>query len=80
MKNKNIFFFHATGFNAETYIPFYEKLNQLLHHEYSIFALDQRGHGLSKVSAKPSDLISWETFFLKTLEILFVALKCLKTL
>ena len=21
--------FHATGFNAETYIPFYEKLNQL---------------------------------------------------
>ena len=62
-ENKNIFFFHATGFNAETYIPFYEKLNQLLHHEYSIFALDQRGHGLSKASAKPSDLISWETFF-----------------
>ena len=62
-ENKNIFFFHATGFNAETYIPFYEKLNQLLHHEYSIFALDQRGHGLSRASAKPSDLISWETFF-----------------
>ena len=31
-EDKNIFFFHATGFNAETYIPFYEKLNQLLHH------------------------------------------------
>lgn len=62
-EDKNIFFFHATGFNAETYIPFYEKLNQLLHHEYSIFALDQRGHGLSKASAKPSDLVSWETFF-----------------
>ena len=62
-EDKNIFFFHATGFNAETYIPFYEKLNQLLHHEYSIFALDQRGHGLSQASAMTSELISWEIFF-----------------
>ena len=25
-KEKNIFFFHATGFNAETYIPFFFKI------------------------------------------------------
>ena len=29
-KNKNIFFFHATGFNAETYIPFFLKINELI--------------------------------------------------
>ena len=29
--DKNIFFFHATGFNAETYIPFFLKLGELLH-------------------------------------------------
>jgi pimeloyl-ACP methyl ester carboxylesterase len=47
-KEKNIFFFHATGFNAETYIPFFLKLNELLENQYSIYALDQRGHGLSE--------------------------------
>ncbi len=41
-QDKNIFFFHATGFNAETYIPFFLKLGELLDNQYSIFALDQR--------------------------------------
>ena len=44
-QDKNIFFFHATGFNAETYIPFFLKLGELLDNQYSIYALDQRGHG-----------------------------------
>ena len=61
--DKNIFFFHATGFNAETYIPFFLKLGELLDNQYSIFALDQRGHGLSKASAIPSELTSWQTYF-----------------
>ena len=43
-QDKNIFFFHATGFNAETYIPFFLKLGELLDNQYSIYALDQRGH------------------------------------
>ena len=59
-KDKNIFFFHATGFNAETYKPFFLKL-----HSYWIaniqFLLYQRGHGLSKASAIPSKLTSWKT-------------------
>ena len=63
IKGKNIFFFHATGFNAETYSPFFLKLDELLAHEYSIYALDQRGHGLSRASAIPSDLTSWRTYF-----------------
>ena len=28
-KDKNLFFLHATGFNAETYTPFFSKLNEL---------------------------------------------------
>ncbi len=63
-EDKNIFFFHATGFNAETYIPFFLKLNELLNNQYSIFALDQRGHGLSRARAIPSELNSWKTYFL----------------
>ena len=63
IKGKNIFFFHATGFNAETYSPFFYKLDELLANEYSIYALDQRGHGLSQASAFPSDLRSWKTYF-----------------
>ena len=63
-KDKNIFFFHATGFNAETYIPFFLKLNELLDNQYSIYALDQRGHGLSKATAVPSELSSWNTYFI----------------
>ena len=62
-RDKNIFFFHATGFNAETYIPFFLKLSELLDNKYSIYALDQRGHGLSNASAVPSELISWNTIF-----------------
>jgi len=63
-KDKNIFFFHATGFNAETYIPFFLKLNELLDNQYSIYALDQRGHGLSEATAIPSELSSWNTYFI----------------
>ena len=62
-KEKNIFFFHATGFNAETYIPFFLKLNELLENQFSIYALDQRGHGLSEATAVPSELSSWNTYF-----------------
>ena len=62
-KEKNIFFFHATGFNAGTYIPFFLKLNELLENQYSIYALDQRGHGLSEATAVPSELSSWNTYF-----------------
>ena len=33
-KDKNLFFFHATGFNAENYTPFFSKLNVFLDNEY----------------------------------------------
>ncbi len=62
-KEKNIFFFHATGFNAETYKPLFLRLYELLDGQYSIYAIDQRGHGLSKATAIPSKLTSWKTYF-----------------
>ena len=63
-QNKKIFFFHATGFNAETYVPFFYTLYTLLNENYSIYALDQRGHGLTKATAEPSKLSSWKTYFI----------------
>ena len=63
-QNKKIFFFHATGFNAETYAPFINSLHEQLNEDYSIYALDQRGHGLTNASAEPSELKSWKTYFM----------------
>ena len=63
-QNKKIFFFHATGFNAETYVPFFYTLYALLNENYSIYALDQRGHGLTKATAEPTKLSSWKTYFI----------------
>lgn len=60
--NINLVFFHATGFNAKTYQILFDKLNQHFGDEISIYALDQRGHGLSTAHADPSELNSWQTF------------------
>ena len=59
---KKYFFFHATGFNAETYALFL-KLNEILENQFSIYELDHRGHGLSEATAVPSELSSWNTYF-----------------
>ena len=40
----SILFFHATGFNAQTYIQLLEKLNKKFNQDINILALDQRGH------------------------------------
>ena len=59
LKNKtkkdslNFVFFHATGFNAQTYTILLDKLNKKFNSEINIYALDQRGHGLSKAEAIP---------------------------
>jgi|TARA_B100001094_G_scaffold57127_1_gene52625 pimeloyl-ACP methyl ester carboxylesterase len=60
--NINLVFFHATGFNAKTYQILFDKLSQCFGNEISIYALDQRGHGLSTAKADPDELKSWQTF------------------
>ena len=56
-----IFFFHATGFNAETYNNFLSNLSKKLGENYKIVSLDQRGHGLSLANADPDKLTTWNS-------------------
>ena len=56
-----IFFFHATGFNAETYNSFLSNLSKKLGDNYKIISLDQRGHGLSLANADPRKLSTWNS-------------------
>ena len=58
----NLFFFHATGFNALTYEILFNKIKQLIGDDISIYALDQRGHGLSSAISDHSELKSWDVF------------------
>ena len=58
----NFVFFHATGFNAETYRILLEKLLSYFGDQISIYALDQRGHGLSKAKSDHTQLKSWDVF------------------
>ena len=60
---KSLFFFHATGFNGSTYHPLLSEIFLGLDKKYSIYALDQRGHGLSEAKAIPKNLSSWEVYF-----------------
>ena len=64
----NFVFFHATGFNAQTYAILLDKLNKKFNSEINIYALDQRGHGLSKAEAVPENLTSWAPFLEDGLE------------
>ena len=58
----NFVFFHATGFNAQTYEILLHKLADKSESKFNLYALDQRGHGFSKARAEPSELNSWSVF------------------
>ena len=58
----NFVFFHATGFNSETYQILFEKLKNQFDNQINIYALDQRGHGLSKAKSDHNKLKSWDIF------------------
>ena len=58
----NFIFFHATGFNAETYRILFEKLKTQFEDQINIYAIDQRGHGLSKARSDHTQLKSWDIF------------------
>ncbi|MBV9835340.1 MAG: alpha/beta hydrolase [Alphaproteobacteria bacterium] len=49
---------HATGFNALTYRELLEPLGE----RFRIIALDQRGHGLSRLPAVPEELPGWDLY------------------
>ena len=58
----NFVFFHATGFNAQTYEILFDKLKNHFGEDISVYALDQRGHGLSGALSDPEKLKSWDIF------------------
>lgn len=53
-----VHFAHATGFNANTYAPLLESLDPTI----DVYAMDARGHGLSKASANPKTLRTWKPY------------------
>lgn len=65
-----VHFAHATGFNAETYRALLASLDPSL----DVYAMDARGHGMSRAEADPRKLRSWAPYrkdllaFLETLE------------
>ena len=61
-KNNPIIFFHATGLNAATYLNLLTKIYDNFDGERSIYAFDQRGHGLSEAEADHKKLKSWRQF------------------
>lgn len=53
-----VLFLHATGFNAITYQSLLEPLGGQAH----VAAVDLRGHGRTKLPAKPGSMRSWNRF------------------
>src|SRR5262249_50194809 len=51
-------FLHANGFNAITYQSLLEPLGRQAH----VAAVDLRGHGRSKLPARPSSMRSWNRY------------------
>ncbi|MBX3498971.1 MAG: alpha/beta hydrolase [Alphaproteobacteria bacterium] len=54
----DLVFLHATGFNALTY----RELLAPLGGRFRVVALDQRGHGLSRLPAVPGQMPGWELY------------------
>lgn len=53
-----VLFLHATGFNAVTYQSLLEPLGGQMH----VAAIDLRGHGRTKLPARPGRMKSWNRF------------------
>ena len=64
-----VHFGHATGFNANTYTALLESLDPAI----DVYAMDARGHGLSKASADPKKLRTWNPY-VRDLESLVAAI------
>ncbi len=53
-----LLFFHATGFNAQTYAPLFACLPE----DMAAQAWDLRGHGANPLPANPAIMISWDIY------------------
>ena len=57
----SLIFFHATGFNGQTYWQLIKKLEGQHQDKINFISFDQRGHGHSTATANPEELKTWET-------------------
>ena len=57
-KAPHLHFAHATGFNACTY----RQLFELLQNDFSVHAMDLRGHGQTPAKADPVAFTSWDVY------------------
>jgi len=62
-------FFHATGFNGQTYWQLIEGLSKKFQESINFISIDQRGHGLSTAEAKPEELEDWSIYVQDALEL-----------
>ena len=62
-------FFHATGFNGQTYWQLVEGLDNKFEGSVNCISLDQRGHGLSTALTEPERLKDWSLYLQDALEI-----------
>ena len=62
-------FFHATGFNGQTYWQLIDGLTKKFQESINFISIDQRGHGLSTAETKPEELEDWSIYVQDALEI-----------
>ena len=62
-------FFHATGFNGQTYWQLIDGLTKKFKESINFISIDQRGHGLSTAETKPEELEDWSIYVQDALEI-----------
>ncbi|MFL2698180.1 MAG: alpha/beta hydrolase [Gammaproteobacteria bacterium] len=66
--DQTFIFYHATGFNAETYKILLSNLFIKFEGLINVIGLDQRGHGLSDAESDHKNLSSWECYVEDSLE------------
>ena len=62
-------FFHATGFNGQTYWQLINGLNEKFGGTINFISIDQRGHGLTKAETGPEEFKDWSFYIKDAVEI-----------
>ena len=58
----SLIFFHATGFNGQTYWQLIKELEDQHQAKINLISFDQRGHGHSTATANPEELKTWSAY------------------
>lgn len=64
----SLIFFHATGFNGQTYWQLIKELEGQHQDKINFISFDQRGHGHSTASANPEELKTWSAYLQDALD------------